>query len=53
MNSKAHFIVSLIKSGIRIIGCCLAICHNSLLIFASAFLLAEVLGIFEEIFDKR
>ncbi len=53
MNSKAHLAISLIKSGIRVIGCCLAICYGSLVVLASALLLAEFLGVLEELFDKR
>ena len=53
MNSKGHLIISLIKSGIRIIGCGLALCHNSLLILDGALILAEVLGVIEETVDQR
>ena len=46
-TSKGHFYVSLVKSGIRIIaGVCLI---SGNLVFAGAgFILAEVLGIVEE-----
>lgn len=53
MNSKAHLAISLIKSAIRVIGCCLTICKGSLVILAGSFLLAECLGVLEELADKR
>tara|TARA_R100001163_G_C5050296_1_gene187190 strand:- start:165 stop:332 length:168 start_codon:yes stop_codon:yes gene_type:complete len=47
---NAHFWLSMIKSGVRIVGC-LILC-NGLFLFAGGFLLlAEVIGIAEELVD--
>jgi hypothetical protein len=43
----------LIKSVIRITGCIVALIHNSFWLLVTAFLAAEVLGVFEEVFDER
>lgn len=52
-----HYILSLIKSGFRIAGLLVLILFNFsqsiLWIFATLFLVAEILGILEEKFDKR
>lgn len=54
-----HFNISLIKSILRIVGCIastvLAITNPpiALITFAALFSTAEILGILEEIFDKR
>lgn len=52
-----HYNVSLIKSGFRIAGLLVLILFNfsqfTLEIFAALFLVAEILGILEEKFDKR
>lgn len=55
-----HFKISLIKSLIRIFGCVTSIvlaCINcitiSAIVLASSLLIAEGLGILEEIFDTR
>lgn len=51
-----HFKISLIKSLIRIFGSILGVIFISsfgTILFMISFGLAEVLGIFEEIFDKR
>ena len=48
-----HFIVSIVKSIIRIVACIVAIMYTSLFLFALGFLVAEILGILEEVFDKR
>lgn len=53
MNSKWHLYISFSKSIIRITGCVLGILLNSLIILATAFGVAEVLGILEEIKDNR
>lgn len=53
MNSKWHLYISFSKSIIRITGCVLGILLNSLIILATAFGIAEVLGILEEIKDNR
>lgn len=62
-----HMSISIVKSIIRIIACVLAILSefnivscamgstelNSVVVLAGGFGIAEVLGILEEIFDKR
>lgn len=53
MKDKGHFIVSVTKSGIRIFGCILCLLTKSLVPLAVGFLLAEFLGILEELLDKR
>jgi hypothetical protein len=53
MNDKGHFYVSLLKSALRIIGCVHYLATFSVVPFVSLFLAAEVLGIVEEIFDRR
>ena len=54
MKSKWHAYISFAKSGIRIIGCLVALfASHSIMDIAIAFLLAELLGIAEEIGDKR
>jgi hypothetical protein len=47
--SKTHFYVSLIKSGIRMYGCIALLSCQSVNQFALAFLIAEVLGVVEEL----
>lgn len=53
MNSKWHFIVSNIKSLCRIIGCVATVFTGKLEVLAIWLLIAEVLGILEEVGDKR
>jgi hypothetical protein len=56
MNSKWHFYVSLVKSLIRIAACIIPICiglDKGIYVFLVGFAVAELLGIAEEIFDKR
>lgn len=54
-----HKHISYLKSFIRIIACILAIVLSvfypvlSIIVFSSLFLIAELFGILEEIFDKR
>ena len=55
-----HFIISLIKSILRIVGCIGGVIYAAtnlltigLLFISVIFSIAEVLGILEEIFDKR
>lgn len=52
MNSKWHLYTSLVKSAIRIIGCIFGLAGN-MWVFILLILLAEVLGIVEEMGDKR
>lgn len=53
MNSKGHLIISAIKSSVRIISCVFSLVKRSLIILAGGFLLAELLGIVEELVDNR
>lgn len=53
MNSRGHFFMSLAKSVIRMIGCGVAIRNGDIKILAFAFAAAEILGIGEELIDKR
>lgn len=48
-----HYNVSLLKSAVRISSCIWAGVTGSVSILAAGFLVAEVLGIVEEIVDKR
>ena len=53
MNSFGHLIVSLVKSILRIFACVWCIYSGSVMPLAIGFLAAEVLGILEELLDKR
>ena len=56
MNSKAHFRISLIKSLIRMLACAIGmitIPNIYATIVLALLFVAEVLGIEEEIYDKR
>ena len=53
MNSKGHLFISLAKSIIRIGSCVITLCNHSVVPIAVGFLGAEVLGIAEELVDKR
>lgn len=53
MNSKGHFWISFTKSMIRIVACTVSIGVNSIIPLALGLILAEVLGILEEVVDKR
>lgn len=53
MNSLWHLIISLIKSAIRIISGILSVKLQSLEILAIGLILAEILGIIEELKDER
>ena len=48
-----HFNISLVKSIIRILSCFLAMVSSSVFALAAGFAIAEVLGIMEEVYDKR
>ena len=48
-----HFNISMLKSTIRIIGCGLCLFSGSIIFLAWGFLFAEILGIVEEVVDKR
>lgn len=53
MNSKGHLFISLAKSGVRIFSCIISAVHKSYLPMAIGFGSAEILGILEELADKR
>lgn len=53
INSKGHFIVSLIKSFLRIIGTITTLYTSNIEFMCVLFLSAEILGIAEEFLDKR
>lgn len=53
MNSKGHLYVSLAKSVMRIGACIWSIAAGNVMPVAIGFLGAEVLGIAEELLDKR
>jgi len=53
MNSKWHLYLSYLKSIIRISGCSLSLIYNEWSILAISFVIAEVLGVLEEIKDER
>ena len=53
MNSKGHLFISIAKSGIRIISAGFAIFTKNITVLASGILIAEILGIVEELVDKR
>lgn len=53
MNDKGHLYISLAKSVIRIVGAVIAIGKKSVSILALFLLCAEVLGVAEEVVDKR
>lgn len=52
MNSIGHFVISVAKSLLRLTGCVLAITHDIRYGFI-LFGVAEILGIAEELVDKR
>lgn len=52
MNSKWHLYISLIKSMMRIIGCVFGL-NGSLKGISLMFLIAEGLGVLEEVGDER
>ena len=52
MKNKGHFVVSMIKSGLRIAACGVALCHNIPLwavYLCLGLILAEILGVLEEL----
>lgn len=53
MNSFGHLFVSIGKSIIRIGSCVWSICTGAIMPLAVGLLVAEVLGIVEELVDKR
>ena len=53
MNSKGHLFISIAKSVVRIGACGWALVSGRVIPLAAGFLAAEVLGIAEELVDKR
>ena len=53
MNSTGHLIVSISKSFLRIFSCILAYGTHNVEYLALGFLIAEILGVLEELVDKR
>jgi len=53
MNSKGHLVISIIKSMLRIVGCFIAIDSKNFSLGFSMFMIAEGLGVAEELVDKR
>lgn len=53
MNSQGHLVCSLVKSIIRIAGALAVLDIKSIEILAGCFLVAEILGVIEELLDKR
>ena len=47
--SKKHFYISMVKSAVRIAGCAVALFTGSVFWLAGGFLVAELLGIAEEL----
>jgi len=53
MNSKEHLVYSIVKSLIRIFSCMACLINENILTLAFGFLIAELLGIMEELCDER
>jgi len=53
MNSKEHFLISVGKSAIRIVGCTIGVMNKSIAIIGCSLIAAEVFGVLEELVDKR
>ena len=53
MNSKGHLFCSVAKSAMRIISCIVTLYVKDINVMVLGFLGAEVLGVAEELFDKR
>lgn len=53
MNSLGHLLISIFKSILRIGACIWTLCTGTIIPLAIGFLAAEVLGIAEELVDKR
>lgn len=58
-KNMTHFSISIVKSALRITGSIISVIlppmnlMASVLVFAGTYGIAEILGILEEIFDKR
>lgn len=53
MNSKGHLIISLAKSGIRVLSSAITLAIGSTIPLAIGVIVAEVGGVLEELVDKR
>lgn len=53
MNSKGHLYISLLKSGIRLLGVGCFLGLGSITAFVILIGVAELLGVVEELVDKR
>lgn len=53
MKSRGHFVISVVKSIIRLISSTASLVTMNLVPMALGFAIAEILGILEEIVDKR
>lgn len=53
MNSKGHFIISMIKSWLRLFGCVACVLGKNFTFAMWTFGIAECFGIIEELVDKR
>ena len=53
MNSKGHLIISLAKSGIRVVGGIITLITSSIVPLAIGIIVAEIGGVLEELVDKR
>lgn len=53
LNSKWHLYISFIKSAVRLAGGVLSLWYGRWGILAYSFILAEVLGVLEELGDQR
>lgn len=53
MNSKGHLFISLVKSGVRVIGGIVCLVTGSVIPLAIGIIVAEVGGILEEMVDER
>jgi hypothetical protein len=53
LNSKCHLTISIVKSAVRITSAILAIILNEWCLLAIGLIIAEVGGVFEELFDDR
>lgn len=53
MNSKGHLIISLVKSGVRVMGGIITLVTGSIIPLVVGVMVAEIGGVLEELVDKR
>lgn len=53
MGDKGHFLISMAKSLIRLVGCLVTVITGNVITLAASLGLAELLGVAEEFADKR